>query len=230
MTFHGISALVFDFDGTLATCPYDFAHMRQVILATAEEFDIPAAELGGHGLLEMIAAGAAWLRDEPARAQAFHAIALARLGALEYEAAGATRLLPGVVAALQSLRAAGYRLGIVTRNSLPAVARIIGAAPLPYGALLCREDVAHPKPHPAHVRQMLRLLERAPAQALMVGDHPMDIAMGQAVGMPTVAVLTGQSTPEELRAAAPDLLLPAVTELATLLLESPPCPSTPATC
>jgi phosphoglycolate phosphatase len=216
----GITALVFDFDGTLATCPYDFAHMRRVVLEAAQQHGIDPRHLNEAGLLETIDDGARLLGADQLRAAAFREEAMGQLSALEYEAAALTRLLPGVPEALARLRAAGYRLGIVTRNSSAAVARIIGDTPLPFDALLCREDVRQPKPHPAHVLEMLHLLGRTPAVSLMVGDHPMDIAMGQAAHMPTVAVLTGQSDEPALRAARPDLLLPSVLELAEMLLDA----------
>ena len=218
MTFHDITTVVCDFDGTLATCPYDFAQMRRAVETTAVTYAIPSAVTAGLGLLELIAAGADWLREDAARAAAFREAAMAGLSAVENEAARQTELLPGICAALQALRAAGFGIGIVTRNSRAAVMQIIGNAPLPFDALLSRDDVVHPKPHVEHALRMLRLLDSTPAQALMVGDHPMDIALGQAAGMPTVAVLTGQSSEAALRAARPDLLLPSVRELSVLLL------------
>ncbi len=180
-----ITTLVFDFDGTLANCPYDFAQMRRAILATAREYGVDPAQLEGFGLLEAIAEGARLLGDDPTRAGAFHALAMHRLCAIEYEAAAETYLLPGVVEALRQLRDAGYRLGVVTRNSAAAVERIIGEVALPVDAMLTREAVARPKPHPEHAEQMLRLLGGTPELSLMVGDHPMDIAMGKSAGMGT---------------------------------------------
>ena len=220
MPFAGITSLVFDFDGTLATCPYDFAQMRRCILATAEEYGLTRAALDGFGLLESIAEGATLLRDDPARAEAFRGIALERLTAIEYEAAAQTRLLPGIVDALHGLRARGYRMGIVTRNSTVAVRRILGDVALPMEVLLCREDVEHPKPHVDHVHRALRVLEAPPARAVMVGDHPTDIQMGRDAGMATVAVLTGQTGEDALRAAEPDLLLPSALELEDWLVAS----------
>ncbi|MEI7833058.1 MAG: HAD family hydrolase [bacterium] len=215
-----ITTIVYDFDGTLATCPYDFAHMRRVVLDTAAEFGIPAEHLQEAGLLETIEAGGVYLAADEVKSAAFRKLAMLRLCELEYEAAGVTELLPGVVEMQQLLRDNGYRLGIVTRNSYPAVKRIIGDAPLAFDALLCRDHVEYPKPDPAHVIQMLQLLGSTADEALMVGDHPMDIAMGKAAHMRTVAVLTGQSNAAELTQEEPDYLLPSVIELARLLLNS----------
>ena len=218
MTFDGITTIVFDFDGTLATCPYDFTHMRRSILATAEEFGLAREQLAGFGLLEAIGEGAELLAADAARAAAFHELAMARLGAIEYEAAARTRLLPGVIDALEGLHALGYRLGVVTRNSTAAVQRILGKIALPVEVILCREDVERPKPHIDHVRQVLEHLDTLPVHALMVGDHPTDIRMGKAAGMATVAVCTGQTSAADLRAATPDLMLPSVLTLAKLLV------------
>jgi phosphoglycolate phosphatase len=137
---------------------------------------------------------------------------------IEYEAAAKTRLLPGILDALEGLRTLGYRMGVVTRNSTIAVQRILGETVLPVETILCREDVDNPKPHIDHVRRALHILNTLPVHALMVGDHPTDIQMGKAAGMATVAVLTGQTGEAKLRAAAPDLVLPSAMVLARLLL------------
>lgn len=214
-----LHALVFDFDGTLATCPYDFTRMRQAVLETVTAFGLDPARLGPRaGLLETIDTGARLLAVDPAQAEAFRIAATESLSALEYEAAARTELLPGVVAALHALQAAGYRLGIITRNSSAAVARIIGKTVLPVEEILCREDVRRPKPHPEHVLEMLCRLGSTPARAAMVGDHPMDIETGKAAAMLTVGVLTGQTGAEVLRAASPDLLFPSVVALAEAML------------
>ncbi|MHB0938670.1 MAG: HAD family hydrolase [Armatimonadota bacterium] len=218
MAFDDINTIIFDFDGTLATCPYDFTHMRLSILETAEAFGLAREELLGFGLLEAVAEGARLLADS-GRAEAFRVLAMERLGAIEYEAAAKTRLLPGILDALAGMHARGYLMGVVTRNSSAAVRLILGEVRLPVEVILCREDVPHPKPHIDHVHQVLQHLDARPEHALMVGDHPTDIQMGKDAGMATVAVLTGQTGEADLRAAAPDLLLPSVLVLAELLTE-----------
>lgn len=217
--WHNVHALVFDFDGTLATCPYDFHAMRQAVLQVAVQYGLSIGQFTEQtGLLETIATGVRCLSHDTKQAEAFQQAALASLAAIEYEAAAVTVLIPGVVDALTKLRNAGYRLGVITRNSSAAVQRIIGSTRLPIEQLLCREDVLRPKPHPAHAEQMLALLNTKPQAALMVGDHPMDIEIGQVTGMGTVGVLTGQTDEETLRKANPDVILPSVIELSELLV------------
>ncbi len=216
-----VNTLVFDFDGTLATCPYDFPRMRRAVTRVAASFGLGAEHFSTEsGLLELIELGIAALAD-PLQAKEFRTAALDSLSALEFEAAEHTVLLPGVLDALTALRGDGYRIGIITRNSSAAVARVIGTVQLPVEFTLCREAVKRPKPHPEHVQHMLRLLKGTPARSLMVGDHPMDVATGKAAGMFTAAVLTGQSDAETLSAAKPDMLLLSVVALAEMLLQEP---------
>ncbi|HEX2950970.1 MAG TPA: HAD family hydrolase [Armatimonadota bacterium] len=214
-----LHAIVFDFDGTLATCPYDFVRMREAVLSVARAYGIAPEQLGPDtGLLESIEYGTCLLQADDDRATDFHREAMASLCALEYEAAAYTHLLPGTAQALADLHDAGYRLGVITRNSTAAVMRILGETKLPVEKILCRENVQHPKPHPEHVERMLSILQHAPAASLMVGDHPMDVETGKAAGMYTAAVLTGQTGEPALRAAEPDLLFPSVVELVETLL------------
>jgi phosphoglycolate phosphatase len=48
----------------------------------------------------------------------------------------------------------------------------------------------------------------APAAAVLVGDTPLDVRAAQAAGARAVAVATGFSDPDALRASRPDVLLP----------------------
>jgi len=54
----------------------------------------------------------------------------------------------------------------------------------------------------------------------MVGDGPIDIAAGKALGLKTIAVLTGGHRREALLASQPDLILDSVADLIPCLVES----------
>jgi phosphoglycolate phosphatase-like HAD superfamily hydrolase len=51
----------------------------------------------------------------------------------------------------------------------------------------------------------------------MVGDHPMDVRVGRAVGARTAAVLTGAGSPERFSEVQPDLILAQVGDLSEYL-------------
>ncbi|HLM25525.1 MAG TPA: HAD family hydrolase [Thermoleophilaceae bacterium] len=53
----------------------------------------------------------------------------------------------------------------------------------------------------------LRGVELTPADVVLVGDTPLDVAAGHAAGVRVVAVASGYSSEDDLRAAGPDLVL-----------------------
>jgi len=213
-----LSALIFDFDGTLAAGHYDFQAMRQRVHALAATYGVSPEALDGLYVLEAVDRGAELIGADTADARRFQAEAGRIILEIELEGACASRLLPGVTGALAALRDHGYRLAIVTRNSRQVIATIPGAASLACDAFLGREAVRRVKPHPDHLAAALAALGCEARQAAMVGDHPMDIATGLAAGAATVGVLTGAGTRETLTAAGAELIVDSVTELARLLI------------
>ena len=68
--------------------------------------------------------------------------------------------------------------------------------------------VARPKPDPDHGRSAVRKLGVETRQAVLVGDHTLDIRCGRETGLVTLGVLTGRTTAAEMSAARADLILP----------------------
>ena len=219
-----LRALTFDFDGTLATGRYDFARMRAEVVCLVEEFGLHREELPAGGVLELVAAAAAAL--PPARAEDFRERAEAAIRAVEIEGARGGRLLPGAAEALERLRAAGYRIGVITRNCRAVVDVILDGRALPRDVLLTREDVTHVKPHPEQILTALRAMGAAPAEAAMVGDHPMDMEAAHRADALPIGVLSGHATEQALRDAGAAFIYADVVALAhDLLHEDSPCPT-----
>jgi phosphoglycolate phosphatase len=61
------------------------------------------------------------------------------------------------------------------------------------------------------------LLKISGEEAVMVGDHTIDIQAGKRVGMKTVGVLTGRTKKEEFEKAGADYILGDTTEVYGLL-------------
>jgi len=216
-----LEALIFDFDGTLAAGHYDFQVMREGVHAAARRCGVSEQALEGLHVLEAVERAAAIIGADEGEAAAFRAEAERIILGVELAGARRSRLLPGVAQALASLRSSGYRVAIVTRNSLAAIETIPGATSITCDAFLTREAVSRVKPHPDHLTAALAAVKCDPRHAAMVGDHPMDIAAGRAVGAATIGVLTGAGTRETLAAAGADLILDSVLELAERLVGAP---------
>lgn len=125
----------------------------------------------------------------------------------------AVGVLPGAIEVLQALRQHGFKIGVVTRNSGSAVRMTCAAIDTLCDVFLPREAVRFVKPHPEHLQRALDDLQIAAEQAVMVGDGPIDITAGKALGLKTIAVLTGGDRRQSLLDSQPDLILDSVADL-----------------
>lgn len=212
-----IQAIVFDFDGTLAKLNIDFSLMRSSVRSLMAEYRIPEALAMDLHILEMIDAGGEYLKEfHPADAGIFRSRAHELVTGMEVAAAGKGALLDGTRTLLAGLAARSIRTGVVTRNCRIAVLKVFPDIALHCQAFLARDDTVRVKPHPDHLRLALTALGVAPAAALMVGDHPLDILLGRETGTYTIGVLTGHSGREELRSAQADLIIDKATDIINL--------------
>lgn len=159
---------IFDMDGTLTVAAHDFAAIKRQLGLAPER---PILEQ----LAEMTAERSTALRVQ--------------LETIELEIARSSRMQPGAHALLQTLRARGARLGILTRNShrnaLETLAQCGLAAFFPPAAVLGREACA-PKPSGDGIRKLLDGWGASAQQAVMVGDFLFDLQAGREAGTFTV--------------------------------------------
>lgn len=214
-----IKAIVFDFDGTLARLNINFPVMRSSILRLMADFQIPEAMGMNLHVLEMIDAGESYLKAfQPAYAGVFRSRAHERVTGMEIQAAEQGALLDGTRTLLAWLAARSIPTAVVTRNCRVAVFQVFPDITLHCQALLTRNDTSRVKPHPDHLRSALSALGVAPAGAVMVGDHPLDILLGRETGTYTIGVLTGHAGLEDLRSAHADLIIDKAVDIINLFI------------
>jgi len=203
-----IRCVVFDFDGTLAELNIDFPRMRQSVLRLIDDEGVLSEELASLYVLEMIQAAAGKIAAaRPERQSLFQEKAFAVIRGIEMEAASRGRLLPGTIPLLEGLRRGGRKSAVVTRNCRSAVLQIFPQIDVSCDLVLTRDDVPLVKPAVDHLIRSVQTLGMTPLNSAMVGDHPMDMRMGKAVGAWAVGVLSGHSTERDLRQAGADLVL-----------------------
>lgn len=218
MDASSIKAVVFDFDGTLARLNIDFPVMRSSIRKLMTDFQIPVGEFTNLHILEMIDAGSDYLKKlHPVDAAVFRSGAHDLVTRMEIDAADEGALLDGTRTLLTELASRSIRTGVVTRNCRIAVLKVFPDIAHYCQAFLAREDTEHVKPHPEHLRSALRALGAVPAEAIMVGDHPLDIRLGRETGTRTVGVLTGHSGREDLRTANADLIIDKAVDIVSII-------------
>jgi pyrophosphatase PpaX len=140
----------------------------------------------------------------------------------EYNLANHDRMVsvyPGVTAAVEAIRAAGRRTGLVTSKNRQGALRGLTLVRLEamMDVLVCADEVTNPKPHPEPVEKAVALLGADPATTVYVGDSIHDMVSGRAAGVRTAAALWGPFGREHLELASPDYWLESPADLVRLL-------------
>jgi phosphoglycolate phosphatase len=217
---HHIKAIVFDFDGTLAVLNIDFSSMREQIFDLMRQYGVFEEVISERYLLEIIdeVYQILWT-NTPSYTEEFYQKAHQILHEIEMEAAEKGRLIPGTKTTLKWLRRKGIKVGIITRNCEDAVRRVFPNIESFCDIFVSRNSIKKVKPHPDHLTSAMKALNVLGEEAVMIGDHPIDIQAGKRVGMKTIGVLTGRTKREEFASAGADFILKDASEICTLLEE-----------
>ncbi len=213
--------LAFDLDGTLTDSVPDIAGAVNRTLAARglpALSDPEVALMVGDGLQPLIDRAFAAVGAVPdAGAGADY------LADYESRVAEATRLYPGVEAALDQLLANGWTLAVCTNKPERAARLLLEALGVAdrFAAVGGGDSFAAHKPDPRHLLGTIGAAGGDPARALMVGDHHNDVRAAAGCGVRTIfagwgygrpgmeegAVATARNLPEFVAMA--EQLLPA---------------------
>lgn len=125
------------------------------------------------------------------------------------------RFYDGVIELLESFRAKGIPMAVVTGNKQFEAKGIFDQ--LQFGhyfdAVVCADSIPFQKPSPEPVLEALRLLGQSADRAVFIGDSEHDIRAGRLAGVKTIAVHGGSSPRERLEAAGPDYFIDSIREV-----------------
>lgn len=219
--FQRIRAIIFDFDGTLAVLNIDFNAMKEQVFDLMKHYGVGEELITERYLLEIIdEVYFILLEKNPSDVEKFYQKAHQILYEVELCAAEKGRLIPGTEKTLKILREKGIKVGIVTRNCEDAIRKVFPNIDQLCDVFISRNSVKKVKPHPDHLSFMQKALGVSGEEAVMIGDHTIDIQAGKRVGMKTIGVLTGRTKREEFEKAGADYILDNATEI-FILLEEP---------
>jgi pyrophosphatase PpaX len=212
-----LSAVLFDFDGTLVdTTEMIHQSMRHATTSVLGRDDIPRETLlanVGRPLprqMELIDAEKAELLLEAYRShhEEHHDALIGEF--------------PGVEESLARLGSAGIKVAVVTSKRHSSVEMALKNFPALRNVVdrfVTLEDTTEHKPYPEPLLRGLELLGGVPKEkAAYVGDSPFDVEAAQAADLTSVAVSWGAFSEDRLREAEPDHLVPDIQSAVDVLL------------
>jgi pyrophosphatase PpaX len=125
----------------------------------------------------------------------------------------------GIADLLESLRADGRTLGIITSKAGPTVDLAFDVLPIRhhFAVVIAAEDTDRHKPDPAPIALALERLGMAAGRACFVGDAPFDIVAGRAAGVTAIGVTWGFFDRAALAGAGATTIVSSPAELGALL-------------
>ena len=126
-------------------------------------------------------------------------------------------LIEGAGETVAELKQKGYQLGVVSSGNVVRVNREIielGLAGF-FDVVIGHEHVSNRKPHPEGLETAMRSLGSPQEKSCYIGDTPEDIEMGKRANVMTVGVRSSYPTSWKLQSAQPDFYLETLTALTT---------------
>jgi phosphoglycolate phosphatase len=213
--------IVFDLDGTLADTAGDLIAAANAALAELGQepalrsgADDATAFRGGRAMLEL-ATERLGIADGARIVEAGYPLLLEAYGrAIDVH----TTLYPGVVQALDRLRAAGAVTAICTNKPERLAIDLVGRLGLShlFDALVGADTLPVRKPDPAPYRAAVERSGGALARSLLIGDTVTDRKTASAAGVPCVLVTFGP-TGRAVADLAPEALLDHYDDLDTVI-------------
>ncbi len=213
-----VSAIVFDFDGTLIDASQAICHSFNGALRQRRYEEWPEDSIRrmiGRPLTEMFARATGRIDAEE-----IEALIQAYRDQFLPSCVAGSRALPGTVDVVKHF-SPRIPLAIATSRHSAGAVRILQGLGLMshFSAIVGLEQVENPKPHPESVIMALQQVEVRPHKAVMVGDTMDDIRAGKEAGALSVGVTSGSFSRRQLEEAGADFVLQRISGLIGLVRE-----------
>lgn len=128
----------------------------------------------------------------------------------EEESGRASRAFPGVLEGLEAMTQDGIALACVTNKPRRFTEPLLAGTGLAhwFRAVVCGDEVAHLKPHPAPYLQACTRLGVPPGEAVAIGDSSNDVTAARAAGCVVLCVPYGYREGEPVERLQGDALVP----------------------
>lgn len=218
----GLTAVVFDLDGTLVDSVPDIASAVNAALSSVNLRELDEARVAsmvGNGSEVLITRALAAASGEPPAAEFSHAVHSEFIAAYDREPCRLSRLYPGALEALETLSAQGVKLAICTNKPEGITASVLeqlGIAHL-FASVVGGSARMPLKPAPDMLEAALQDLKSPAQSSVMVGDSAADAGTAKAAGTRLVLLEHGYSRGADLTRLGADAILPDFAGLLTTL-------------
>jgi len=131
------------------------------------------------------------------------------------------KLFDGTEEVLRALKAAGYKVALVTSRLKSSTERGLAHFGIDslFDAVLTASDIDKFKPDPAPIFAILEMIGSRPEEAILIGDTASDIEAGRAAGVITVLVEWSQALPsdKQTEGPTPDFIIKELRDIPKLL-------------
>ena len=214
----GISAILFDFEGTLIDFQWKLADAELDLVAELRRMGIPAADFDNekgydqllNKVIEQASLGRYGIPPQEIKE---------RIGSLydEYDLDALSRwqVFPGSMELLNILKTKGFKLGLITNVGRLGLDRALAKFDLEnmFDITVSRNDVLFLKPSGEGILVALSELNVGKDQTVFVGDSVSDILAARNAGVKIITVLGGQCLKNELLAYSPDYIAASIKEV-----------------
>jgi HAD superfamily hydrolase (TIGR01549 family) len=219
----GVSAIVFDLDGTLVDFCLDYQALRAEVRSFLMKLGVPSSVLSlKENIFEMLRKTEIFLKNTGKSTEGIedvHHEAFAIVERYELEAAVSTELSSGAIEALKTLKQMGLKMGICTTNSEKSVKYILNRFRISefFDVVVTRNSVKQVKPNPEHLEVALKALNAVPEESVLVGDSGTDMLCARELKAIAVGLSTGVSTIEQLKSTGANYIVTSITDLPVLV-------------
>ena len=219
-----VSAILLDLDGTLLHSAPDLAKAANRMLR-----DMGRPAVSQDLLMSYIGNGISWLvkraltgdmHAEPDAA--LYDEALPVFERYYTELALQSKPFDGVIAGLDAMKAAGFRLGCITNKAERFTLPLLKASGLAdyFEIVVSGDTLPEKKPHPMPLLHAAKFLGAQPAQTLMIGDSRHDVAAARAAACPVFCVPYGYNHGEPMDGLGVDAVIATLPEALKLIVRT----------
>lgn len=222
LSLQGVRAVIFDLDGTLIDYKYHAETAREAIIAQLKSMGFNISLMNSRqptqiimaNAYDQIAKGAAKISREGLKERLY-----SMLDTFDMEAYSTSDIKPQALPVMREIKGKGYLLGLFTNSGSKTVKMTLEKYQMGnyFDAVVTRDDVEELKPSGVGLKKMLERLRIEPSEAIYVGDSWIDIAAARATNVRIIAVEGGAGTRRHLEEQSPELILPSLEKLPSLL-------------